>query len=682
MKRLGAWCILSLGVAAGSLTGAGLGCDILGTTGGAGGAGGAGGDAGAGGGGKGGGGGDDVCQIAPEPDPPGPEDLFPLGDTHWIAIDPTGQCASLPASPATAVWEGRRLFEGSIGKVNVVNVGGSLSTYCGYEWVDPDPADPANVPSAADLALLAPFAPAVDRRVAPQGTLDWVRETFFQNVHWGLKAPAVEEPRVRVLVWDTRKYGVPAPNGLPGTNSHGHAMADVVQEVACPPSGPCAVQVETEMAMPRIRQDGQATLADDRGDFGFTGDLSVAVSRSLQRWRDELASDPPMPFPEALVGSLSLAFEIPGGQVTTADKAVLAVLQAAACHGAELFAASGNVAGEGLTGLPYPAAWRAELEPTSAKCDALLGVDFMAELESTYLARTMYPLRRVYSGMGKAHLLRAVGGADAGGKILTKSRENACPDLAAQGLGLAVPGESELVFTGSSVPTALVAGIAAAALAQDPPEGMDPPYLSAHPQHVLDEIVANSPSLTFKAEGPCGPSWGCGDVPWIGGPAEGAGGPQNTQSSFPWADFDEIQFSPWPEVCTQTLCGQQPTCIRPVVSPVAEIRPQPEVYPCGGGCIVELPSPSTGLTVNPSFFIRPGMDLRYAKLLFEEGTARVRLDVTGPNDKLLDGSRYQFSLDRAALLGITLSSARVTFSALTASAGTSVTEQVLIVQRP
>lgn len=623
-----------------------------------------------------------MCWIAPEAEPPGPKDMFPQGDTHWIGIDPEGKCDSLPASPATAVWKGRRLFEGSIGKVNVVNVGGSLSTYCGYEWVDPDPANAPNV------ALLAAFAPVPDRRaVTPQGTLDWVRTTFFENVHWGLKAPAIDDLRVRVLVWDTRKYdGDTDLNGLAGNNSHGAAMADLVGEVACLPSGPCAVQVETEMAMPRIRQNGEARRVDDQGDFGDLGDLPVAVSRSLQRWRDELANDPPVPFPEVLVGSLSLAFEIPDGKMTTADKAVLEALQAAVCHGAVLFAASGNVAGEGLTGLPYPAAWHTELEPTSAECDALLGVDFMEKLEKTYLKKTLYPLPRVYSGgvagMGKAHLLRAVGGADAGGKILTKSREKACPDLAAQGLGLAVPGESDLVFTGSSVPTALVAGIAAAALAQDAYEDLQTPYLSAHPQDVLDKIVANSPSLAFGATGPCGPIWPCGDVPWIGGPEGGAGGPQNTQSSFPWADFDESQFSPWPEVCTQSICGQDPPCIRPVVSPVAEIRPQPEVYPCGGGCIVELPSPSTGLTVNPSFFIRPGMDLRYAKLLFEEGTARVRLDVTGPNDMLLDGSRHQFSLDRTALSGITLSSARVTFSALTASAGTSVTEQVLIVQRP
>ncbi len=145
-------------------------------------------------------------------------------------------------------------------------------------------------------------------------------------------------------------------------------MSALVKAVACPQQEVCPVEVETWMAMPRIRDkpSGEELVVKNRGDFGRMSDLTDAVKLSLEKWRTELGAPST---PATLIANMSLAYEPEKKGLTWADQAVLAVLNAASCHEVLMFAAAGNYS-TGLYGLPYPAAW--QTTPTAAEIELCL----------------------------------------------------------------------------------------------------------------------------------------------------------------------------------------------------------------------------------------------------------------------------------------------------------------------
>lgn len=644
--------------ASGSLLGAGAGC-------------------GGGTGGTGGGGGEGGARVCPPPPVAGePQagDMFGEDDTHWILIDSAKEC------PAAAPWLSRHLFTPSI--KTVLGLDGVLGKYCAYEW-------PAAAGATPDLSLLPAGLPrARDRRaITPQANTveHWAHATFVNGITRpvGL-APALTDPRVRVIVADTEKDTGGGAGGAAGTNRHGELMADLVRELSCPPSGPCAVQVETRLALPRVRDPLQniENTVTNRGDFGRFSDLVGAIDRSLVQWRADLQSG--NPFPEVLALSLSVGFEqqdkVPPGEDFAADGIVLQALRAFSCHGGAIFAAAGNHGGLGSTELLYPARWQDKLQPTTTECKNLISKsssDTYVALQEAYSTATggQALFIRTYqpaggSGAAPGFLIHAIGAFDQGGVPIKKTRENACPRYGALGLGWSVDGAGQSLLTGTSVPTAVVSSFFAAAMAQNSFAGVQQPYLAEHPQAVLDQLAMLSPTKPFGASGPCGDKWTCPKVPWIGGSISAQPSlVQHDQGHFPLNDY-----APGAQVdggvAEDNNCTQEPLCEQKAASAVAAIFPQPNDPPCTRGCYVDL----TRFT----FLINPAMSLTEVKLAIDSADApRQLVDITAAGQTLTKGTPYTFKLATSVTIP---RGARLSVSGLTGTNNVSVNEQVLLIE--
>ncbi|MFO0589058.1 MAG: hypothetical protein U0441_16020 [Polyangiaceae bacterium] len=601
------------------------------------------------------------CTPAPMPDSPTAADSFADGDGQWILKDPSGLCA------VSGSWQGVRLWKGTVAGAPV---GGTMATYCLYTWTDPmNPPDPTTLPAepkARDRRAITPQSATV------QG---WAREAFLKGLRLPVQAPAGPDSHVRVVVADTEgDSSGPGVAGPMGTNTHGRLMADLVKEIACPAAGSCAVDVETRLALPRVRDaaTGRETLVSTGGDFGRISDLTLAVARAVEAYYGEVDLGGGQ-FPDMLALSLSVGFEAQAAPAAdedfSADEVTLNTLRAFSCHGGLSFAAAGNHGGMGSRGLLLPAAFQDQSEPTAAECEALLGDKLPPALEETYQAQKKGAhLRRPYSG-GAAPIVHGVGGVDQGGLPIKKSRENACPHYAALGLGWSEEGQTSYLLTGSSVPTAVVAGFFAAAAAQ---EGASPPYSSAHPQAIVDGIGQSSPASVFDEKGPCGGAWQCGDLPWIGGPAGAAPALQNVEQGFPAAHFESLATSSESLSSGVGTCDSLPLCEGAGLSAVSLIFPQPNDIPCVGGCYLRI--------ADIVFQIDPAMRLQDVKLAlyFADGTRQIVDLTSSPQTLLSPGTRYDIQL--GGVVTANLRGARALVSGFDVSGNRTVSEQVLFVQ--
>lgn len=622
------------------------------------------------------------CPQTPAATKASPSHQFRDENRDWIVKDSSKLCAPAPGLK----WQGRHLFaQTAPGKLGL---NGTLATYCVYHW-----SDNTTVPTPADVAQLPPLLPrARDRRaITPQGTVEaWAHDTFLAGIHGPAQStPAVGSRRVRVIIADTEQDSVGAGNGSTtlGTNVHGARMADLVRDlVACPTPDACAVEVETRLALPLHRTSLNAEEpVSTGGDFGRLSDLVGAIDRSLKDWRTAILTG--KPFPPMLALSLSLAFEkqtaIPAGEDFSADDVVLDALKAFSCHGGAIFAAAGNHGGQGSKDLLYPAAWQTELEPTAPQCALLFdtktddGYGTLNKLYSAGLGGKL-PLRRAYIPSGKkvaepGYLLHAIGAFDQGGIPITKTRENACPRFGALGLAWSVDGPSHLLFSGTSVPTAVVSAFFAAAMAQSNFTGLQQsfqdPYLAAHPQTILDQLAKLSPTRKFGANGPCGESWSCPDIPWIGGPASAPASAtgQNETQSFPWSDYTS-QGVVDGGVAQDNNCTKEPRCERKGATAIAVLYPQPNEPPCPRSCFLDL--------THYQFLINPAMKVTDVKLTINSGTPKI-YDITVPGQSLSAGTTFRFEMTAAQLANA--STARLSVSALADGNTSSVSDQVLVV---
>lgn len=627
---------------------------------------------GEGGSGGAGGGGGGPC-TPPEPPKPGPNDTFPEDGRHVIVIDSAGLCTPVGG------WHGDRLFKGGIKNKQI---GGRMATYCAYVWKDPDAS-----PNFMDLAGLTWMDDPPT--ITPQTDVDdWAYDKFLaQFTH--PRAPVEEnalKPRVRVLVLDTEKDTQGGPDGDLGTNRHGELMADLIRALACPPSSTetCTVDLQTWLALPRRLLDGVEKEVTTGGDYGRPSDLAYAVGRALDRWRTEiygLAMAPQM-----LVLNLSIGFEkmVSPDQPDdpSADDLIQDALKAFSCHGGVIFAAAGNHGGEGSTGLLYPAAWQDTPQPEEAECKELLGSEFYEALINIYgsehaVGGVNAALHRTYldtSGQPTAgKLLHAVGALDAGGIPITKTREqgevgDACPRYAALGLGWSVSDKTDFLLTGTSVSTAVVSGLFAAAAAQSSFAGEGEPLafpsLNAHPQAILDRLPGNTDTHRFGVRGPCRKAWVCpGRVPWLGRPTGTVAGttPQNDAADFPWENYlNNGSLTLTTGAAQDHGCTEPPLCQAPAASAVFPIFPQPIDLPCLKGCFVDIN--------HSDLFINPAMNLTHAMLLIEQNGEKQLFSL----GDLFQNTSYTIPIQSEFPIGT-----RVSISAL--SSGMAVSEQVLLV---
>jgi hypothetical protein len=254
---------------------------------------------------------------------------------------------------------------------------------------------------------------------------------------------------VRLAFVDTQPDHVGVPPS-PGNSEHGYTLAHIARHLVCSPadSDDCAAQITTRLALSITQFDGrdpEGTETDTtRGGYiGTQRDLARAIQSEVDDWQTHLQTKG---WPEHLVLNLSLAWDgqLFGGldenqvaELRAGAQAVYRALRYAAGFDALVLAAAGNARDcPGQTEGPLlPAAWETGA-PQEESCSA-----------------------------GTAPLLYAVGGVDSGGRLLINARPGAMPRRAAHGENGIVadwePGRSTMMYTGSSVATAVASSIAA-----------------------------------------------------------------------------------------------------------------------------------------------------------------------------------------------------------------------------
>lgn len=254
---------------------------------------------------------------------------------------------------------------------------------------------------------------------------------------------------VRLAFVDTQPTGVGVPK-TPGSSEHGYTLAHIARHLVCSPadSEDCAAQITTRLALSITRFDGRdparTGIDTTRGGYiGTQSDLAEAIQSEVDDWQAHLRTKG---WPEHLVLNLSLAWDgqLFGGldenqvaELRAGAQAVYRALRYAAGFDALVLAAAGNARDcpEQTEGPLLPAAWETGA-PEEESCRA-----------------------------GTAPLLYAVGGVDSGGRPLVNARRGGMPRRAAYGENGIVadwePGRSTMMYTGSSVATAVASSIAA-----------------------------------------------------------------------------------------------------------------------------------------------------------------------------------------------------------------------------
>jgi hypothetical protein len=253
---------------------------------------------------------------------------------------------------------------------------------------------------------------------------------------------------VRLAFLDTHPTGERVPDYW-HNSGHGYALAHIARHLLCAPDNNerCAAQITTQLALPILQFDAKNRKSyktdEQRGGYlGLQSQLADAIRKEVDLWKKsrETAGSP-----RRLVLNLSLAWDgnLFGGldeeQVTemkAGNQAVYRALQYAASFDTLVFAAAGNQKEEPCSnhGLLLPAAW--ESNPPRDGC-----------------------------GEPPPPLVYAVAGVRADGNPLLNARFGAISRYA-YGENAVVPSSNPehptLMYTGSSVATAVAASIAAA----------------------------------------------------------------------------------------------------------------------------------------------------------------------------------------------------------------------------
>ncbi|MEQ9496215.1 MAG: S8 family serine peptidase [Deltaproteobacteria bacterium] len=382
-----------------------------------------------------------------------------------VACPKTRQIAILPLPPppmpvvceGDGDWVASRLFPEASDD--------ELSRYCVYEWHG------GPVPK---VSLLPPTAKPDCNVVAAHGS-QWSQdnaaayETAFLDQIDDRTPPTVTLPkfppppnppiRARMMVVDSAiNTGFPEPGE--GQLEHGRIMGEIGRKLGCPlgdTSPTCRVDVASTLAIALERDGMTSQLVVNTSSGGFVGRLSD-TARAIVSAVDYAASQGSGP----IVVNLSLGWDpYWGGDVSNGwntleapMRAVYSAVTYAACRGALVIAAAGNLSG-GAVGSPgpaFPAGWETEPAPDATRC-APLGVT----LGSTAGAYTP--------------LLYAVGAVDGRDRPLIIERPDSRPRLVAPADHVAMTRVGEAhstALSGTSVAAAAVSATAGTVWAYQP----------------------------------------------------------------------------------------------------------------------------------------------------------------------------------------------------------------------
>lgn len=251
--------------------------------------------------------------------------------------------------------------------------------------------------------------------------------------------PAVLPQRpVRVAVLDSSPTGG-AEVFDDNENGHGARVGRILEALACA-AGPCAFEVVSEQALPRL--DPRVSDGYPRGSLS---ELAVAVDRAVSA----------APEPSRLVLNLSLGWDPQSGgkfsdpvrSRAAALKLMLRALRVAACRGALVVAAMGPRPASPLAepaAATFPAAWSTSTRPDALRCRDWLNPELVAPVDD---AR---PLLLAVDAVGPYQDPEA---RDA--RPLATARFDATPTLHAYGVFAEGDGAG---LIGSSAASAIVSG--------------------------------------------------------------------------------------------------------------------------------------------------------------------------------------------------------------------------------
>jgi hypothetical protein len=241
-------------------------------------------------------------------------------------------------------------------------------------------------------------------------------------------------------------------NHVPAHNEHGRFMSSLIGTIACPDASDekCPLQIHHMLAMPR--EDYMLPDWNVGKDYASKVDVAVQIYAAVQQWREaKINGDDDRA--DRLVINVSLGYNrINAGvdEFTRGPQASLkAALEFASCHGALVFAASGNVRDEVC---PYndtdplaPAAFESLPAPSEADC---IKMGFAPDWAQDF---PVFGHERP--------LVYAVGALDGFGNPAVNARPHSLPQLVATGTN-GVGRDMSMALTGSSVSTAVASATA------------------------------------------------------------------------------------------------------------------------------------------------------------------------------------------------------------------------------
>jgi hypothetical protein len=282
-----------------------------------------------------------------------------------------------------------------------------------------------------------------------------LNESFLLNIDAidssDLAATLPYQSPVRVEVVDSVSQTA-VDSGLTPHNVHGTFMSALIGNIACPNEGAaCLDSIHHLLAMPR--QDYQLPDWTVGEDYASKVDLAIQIYAAVQQWREDKQNHAPNTT-DRLVINISLGYQRINQGVDDFDRGPQASLKTAldfaACHGALVFAASGNVRDENCpendAGPLAPASFEMIAAPTEQECHQL-GFDPDWTQDFPVFGNNPRPL--VY----------AIGGVDPYDEPLANSRPASQPTLVALGAN-GVGNDSSMALTGTSISTAVASATA------------------------------------------------------------------------------------------------------------------------------------------------------------------------------------------------------------------------------
>jgi hypothetical protein len=382
-----------------------------------------------------------------------------------ILDEPTASC-EMRGMPTNWMW--RPMFEDGSPEVAALTspVPQEFQRFCIFEWVGAQP--PKSAEDYFPMVAAINAHPHMDDSsigvdcmgMSEQASLTdpeltkLMSESFMLNIGAvdasDLAATLPYQNPVRVEVIDSVSQTA-INNGTTPHNLHGKYMSALIGNIACPNNEhACLDSIRHLLAMPR--QDYQYPDWEKGESYGSKVDIAVQIYAAVQQWREDKLNHAPNAT-DRLVLNISLGYQRVNPGVDDFNRGPQASLKTAldfaACHGALVFASSGNIRDENCpendVGPLWPGAFETITAPTDAECHAL-GFDADWAMDFPVFG-------------DKRPLVYAVGGVDPYDQALPNSRTDSQPPLVALGTN-AVGNDFSTALTGTSISAAVASATA------------------------------------------------------------------------------------------------------------------------------------------------------------------------------------------------------------------------------